>query len=142
MLSRMLFILILLLSSANVQAGEFQFMAGASSTTYDDVPEANTSGFTARMQYNFSSAGSGWILNYYGAAETFLVGELASGYVWKSSGPLYFEGGGGLAYSRIWGPRPMFLVGAGYRISQTVFVDLPVMLTSNLTIMPYIGITF
>lgn len=142
MFYQILFLLIPLLISANLHAGEFQFTAGASSTKYDDVPEANTWGLSARMQYNFSPGTSGWILNYYGPAENFSVGELASGYVWKSSGPLYYQGGGGIAYSRIWGIRPMVLVGAGYRISPTVFIDLPLILASNLTLIPYIGLSF
>lgn len=142
MQSRMLFILILLLTSINVHAGEFQFIGGANSTKYDDTPEADSWGFSTRMQYNFAVANSGWLINYYGPAENFSVGELSSGYAWKSSGPLYFEGGGGVAYSRIWGINPMLLAGVGYRINQNVFIDFPMMLTSNLTIIPYIGITF
>ncbi|MBC7741500.1 MAG: hypothetical protein H7061_04845 [Bdellovibrionaceae bacterium] len=142
MLSRLFFILILLSASINVIAKEIQFIAGASSTSYDDASEANTSGLSLRMQYNFSNAASGWILNFNGPAESFFVGELASGYLWKSNGPLFCGGGGGLAYSRIWGLNPMLTVSIGYRINQNVFVDLPLMLTSNLTINPYIGITF
>ena len=142
MLSRIFLVVALLLSSIDANAGELQFTAGASSTSYDGVPEANTWGLSVRIQYNFSVADSGWIMNYFGPAENISVGELASGYLWKSSGPFYFEGGLGGAYSRIWGIRPMAVAGVGYRISQTVFIDLPVMLTSNLTILPYIGMTF
>lgn len=142
MINRALFLIMILVAPTMGFGGEFQFTSGASSTTYDDVPEANTWGLSARMQYNFSVADSGWIIHYYGPAESVAVGELSVGYEWKSNGPFYFEGGGGAAYSRIWGLRPMVVAGVGYRITETVFIDLPVMLTANLTIIPYIGVTF
>jgi hypothetical protein len=122
--------------------GEFQFNAAATSVTYDDVPEAKSSGLTLRSQYNFNSGASGFIINYYGSAITALAGELSSGYLWKSSGSVFFEGGLGLSYSAVRGPGPLVIAGIGYKVSQSVYIDLPVILTYAIAIVPYIGITF
>jgi len=136
------FCVALFLSPAPVFAGEAQFFAGANSTTYGDAPDANTWGVSLRAQYNFSNAGSGWIASLYAPGLGLMSSELGLGYVWKSQGELYFEGGLGAAYSRIWGPSPLLVAGAGYRVSPAVFFDFPVIFTSSLIFMPSIGIAF
>lgn len=127
---------------ALVFAGEFQFYGGANSTKYDEVSDADTWGVSLRAQYNFSNAASGWIINLFAPGQSLLASEISAGYLWKSTSELYFEGGVGAAYSRIWGPAPLLIAGMGYRVSPTVFFDLPIMFTSSLMIMPYIGVTF
>ena len=135
-------ILIVLLLPWNASAGEFQFYGGANSTTYDEVSEADTWGVSLRAQYNFGGAESGWFANIFAPGQSLFASELSGGYLWKSSGDLYFEGGLGGGYSRIWGPLPVLIAGMGYRVSQTVYFDFPIMYSSALVFMPYIGISF
>lgn len=133
---------ILLLVPNLASAGELQLYGGANSTTYDESSDANTWGITMRAQYNFSHADSGWIINLNAPGVGIGASELAFGYEWKSAGSFYVEGGLGAGYSRIWGPFPMVIAGFGYRVSQNMFFDFPVMYTSGLSWMPYIGFSF
>lgn len=141
--SSFIIILIILLQTPLSIAGEIEFMAGAGSTTYDETPEANTSGLTTHLKYNFRRAESGWMLNYFGSGASFFVGEFGGGYVWKTRGEWFFESGLGASYSRIWGFGPLVLVGTGYRVSPVTFFNLSIIANSSaVRVIPYIGKSF
>ncbi len=135
-------LLILIWSSAAASAGELEIFGGANSTTYDETKDANTYGVSLRLQYNFSVADSGWIVNLNAPGLGPLASELSAGYVWKSAGDFYFEGGVGAGYSKIRGPNPMVVAGVGYRVSPNFFFDFPIRYLYSLTWMPYLGFTF
>lgn len=142
MLARMSLVLLVVISSAAF-AGELELFGGANRTTYDDASDANTSGLTMRLQYNFTRDEDTWFINMYAPGLGILASDLSAGYLWRTHGDFYFEGGVGAGYSRIRGPNPVLIAGMGYRASQTVFFDLPLMLFgSGLVWMPYIGISF
>jgi hypothetical protein len=123
-------------------AGDWQFSAGANSTTYDDVPDANSWGVTLRLQYNFSHQSDGWLINLNAPGISLLAGEIAAGYEWKSQGDWYWEGGVGAGYGSIHGPIPLLIAGAGYKVTPNFYLDFPLMFTSTLTWMPYLGFSF
>lgn len=128
--------------SLSANAGELELYGGANSTTYDDASDANTWGVSLRMQYNFKRADDTWFLNWYAPGLGPLASEIAAGYAWKTQGDFFLEGGIGGSYSLIWGPFPLVVAGFGYRISQNVFFDFPIMLGNALVWMPYLGISF
>lgn len=139
---KVLLLFTLLSLSTAAWAGELEVYGGANSTTYDDVPDANTWGVTMRLQYNFQRADDSWFINVNAPGISPAASEVGFGYEWKTGGDFFFEGGVGAGYGRIFGPFPILILGAGYRISQDVFFDMPIMLTSVLMWMPYIGISF
>lgn len=124
-------------------AGELELFGGANRTTYDDASDANTTGLTLRMQYNFSPVDNTWFINMYAPGLGLLASDVSAGYLWRTLGDFYFEGGVGAGYSRIRGPNPVVVLGAGYRASQTVFFDFPLSFFGPAMVWsPYIGISF
>ncbi|MGE3758078.1 MAG: hypothetical protein AB7H97_09990 [Pseudobdellovibrionaceae bacterium] len=137
-----LFLWLLISAPVLASAGELELYGGVNKTTYDDASDANTWGMTVRAQYNFRAADSSWFVNLYSPGLGPGASELGAGYMWKSQGELFFEGGLGAGYSAIRGPFPVAILGMGYRVTQTVFFDLPIMYTTALVCLPYIGFTF
>lgn len=133
---------LLIFLGRTAMGGDLQLNAGATSTTYDDAPDANSWGVSVRAQYNFTSNGSSWMVNYYGPAISAFAGELSGGYLLKSSGDFYLEGGLGASYSTIRGPGPLIVAGFGVKVGNSVYLDFPVTLTYALVLVPYIGISF
>lgn len=140
-----IFLLILTVLCATANAFEIEGFAGANSTTYDDVSEANSSGVTARTKLNFyGSEDRGIFVNINARGKSVFLSELAVGYAWRTKGTWFFEGGAGLGYSAIFGSGLALMGGTGYRVSSKLFVNFPIIANLSGTIFwsPYIGYSF
>jgi hypothetical protein len=136
--------LLILFLSASAHAGELEFFAGANSTTYDDASSANTWGISLRAQYNFAHEDSGWFVGLNAPGIGLFASQLRGGYLLRSHGDFYWEGGLAGGYSSIFGPEGELIVGFGYHVTQKVFFDFPVTVgtATPLAFFPFIGIEF
>ena len=124
-------------------AWELEGFAGAQATAYDDVEEANSSGISARAKINFYTQNKGVFLNLNDRGISLYASELMVGYGWRTSGPWFFEGGAGGSISAIYGTNIVLLAGTGYRLSNNLFLNFPIILAgSGIYWSPYIGYTF
>lgn len=124
-------------------AWELEGFAGAQSTSYDDVKEANTTGISARAKINFYTQNKGVFVNMNARGISLLATEMLAGYAWRSSGAWFFEGGAGGSFSSIYGTNLGLLGGTGYRVSNKLFINFPVIIAgSGIYWSPYIGYSF
>lgn len=126
-----------------VYAWELEGFAGAQSTTYDDVAEASSSGISARAKINFYTQNKGVFINLNDRGLSVLASELFVGYGWRTSGTWFFEGGAGGSISAIYGTNIGLLAGSGYRLSNNLFINFPIIVAgSGIYWSPYIGYSF
>lgn len=124
-------------------AWELEAYAGAQYTNYDDVEEANSSGVAARAKINFYTQNRGMFVNLNGRGISPLTSDFIAGYAWRSSGAWFFEGGVGGSISSIYGKNVAALAGSGYRLSNNLFINFPIILAgSGIYWSPYIGYSF
>jgi hypothetical protein len=141
---RILIFLTIFLSSFVSHAGELEIFAGANSTEYDDVHEANSWGISLRTQYNFSRDASTFMVNINAPGDSLLNGIFSFGYLLRTSGSFFWEAGPAIGYSAIYGPQGELIVGIGYHVTQDFFLDLPVVLgtSTGILLSPYLGFQF
>jgi hypothetical protein len=127
----------------SASAWELEGFAGAQATSYDDVSEANSSGVAARAKINFYTQNRGVFTNVNARGISLLTADLIVGYGWRTSGTLFLEVGAGGSVSSIYGTNVALLAGSGYRLSNNLFVNFPVVLAgSGIFWSPYIGYSF
>lgn len=142
-MKKIFFILVLFFHLTSAQAWELEGFAGAQSTTYDDVAEANSTGVAARAKINFYTQNKGLFVNLNARGISLLAGEFLAGYGWRTSGTWYFEGGIGGSLSAIYGTNVGALAGTGYRVSNNLFVNFPIIIAgSGIYWSPYVGYSF
>jgi hypothetical protein len=140
---KLFFISFILFISIFANAWELEGFAGATSTTYDDVKEANSSGASARAKINFYSQDRGIFMNINGRGISLFASELMLGYGWRTNSAWFFEGGVGGAVSAIYGTNIGFIAGSGYKLTSNLFVNFPIVIGgSGIYWSPYIGYSF
>lgn len=136
-------ILLLLITSLHANAWELEGYAGAQSTSYDDVSEANSSGVAARAKINFYTQNKGVFVNMNSRGVSLLASDLIVGYGWRTNSTWFFEAGLGGSVSAIYGNNIAALAGSGYRLSNNLFINFPVVIAgSGIFWSPYIGYSF
>lgn len=136
-------IFILFFNLVSVHAWELEGYAGAQSTSYDNVEEANSSGVSARAKINFYTQNKGVFVNLNGRGLSLLAAELMVGYGWRTSNAWFFEAGAGGAISAIYGTNIGLLAGTGYRVTSNLFINFPAILSGpGLYWSPYISYSF
>lgn len=137
-------ILTLLIFSSHTKAFELEGFAGANSTTFDNVSEANTYGISARAKLNFYSDNSGVFVNINARGQSLMRSGFVVGYAWRGAGDWFWEAGAGGSYSVIFGPGLGVLFGTGFRITPNLFINFPIIasIPSNIFWSPYIGYEF
>lgn len=129
-------LLAILLSAVPAMAWELEAFGGARSVTFDDVEEANSTGFSFRSKINLYNENRGLFIHV--TSNFYTIG---GGYGWRTSGDWFFEAGAGLAYGLI-GPTPLVVLGTGYRFADGWFLNFPLIYSGLVYWSPYIGYTF
>jgi hypothetical protein len=137
-----LLLLVVLLSVGAARAGELEGFMGLNSTSYDNSSDANTWGASLRLQYNFTPEDSSWILNMNAPGISLLASQLRGGYLWRSHGDFFWEGGLSIGYGLIFGADFTLTGGFGYRVTKRFFFDFPAYLGSTLAVYPMFGLEF
>jgi len=133
----------LTMTTATAQAGELEIYAGANSTTYDNASDANTWGIGLRVQYNLTSEDNTWFANLNAPGISLVAGQVHAGYLWRSKGDFFWEGGLAAGYSLIYGPDGTLIGGIGYHVTQGFFFDFPIYAgTTGISLLPYFGFEF
>ena len=143
LMKKYLSLLVIFFQISVASAWELEGFAGAQATNYDNVEEANTTGISARAKINFYTQNKGVFINMNARGISLLATEMLAGYAWRTSSPWFFEGGGGVSVSSIYGTNLGLLAGTGYRVSNNLFVNFPVIVAgSGVYWSPYIGYSF
>lgn len=139
----LIYICILFFHVTLTHAWELEGFAGAQSTTYDDVEEANSAGLSARTKINFYTQNKGMFVNLNSRGISLIAADLMVGYGWRTSDSWFFEAGLGGSISAIYGTNIGALVGTGYRFSNSLFINFPVIISGpGIFWSPYIGYSF
>lgn len=142
---RLIFIFFAMALPAGAGAFEVEGYAAANSTTYDNVPEASTSGLSLRTKMNFYGGDNrGVFVNVNARGISLLASDILVGYAWRTSGDWFFEIGPGFATSAIFGSGLGVMAGTGVRLNPKWFVNFPIVLSTSGAIFwsPYIGYVF
>ncbi len=130
-----------------LSAATWEFMGGASTTSYDDIPEYNDTGasiLVRRIGYDGKGKKHGiHLMGEFPGITPLSIYTLTAGYGYKTSGPFFLEVAAGFYYGSIWGRGISALVGIGYSWGRW-HVSLPIVLQGSLFMkaVPMIGITF
>jgi hypothetical protein len=138
-----IFVLALMFFSLSAKASELEFFAGANSTTYDDSSDANTWGVGLRLQYNLTQNDNTWLINLNAPGISIIAGQVHVGYIWRSHGDWFWQGGLAAGYGLIFGADATLIAGFGYHVTQRFFFDFPAYAgTSALAFLPMFGFDF
>lgn len=142
-MKKLICVFILFFHATVTSAWELEGFAGAQTTSYDDIEEANTTGISARAKVNFYTQNKGVFANLNARGISPIAGDLLVGYGWRTSGTWFFEGGVGGSVSAIYGANIGALAGTGYRVSNNLFINFPVIISGpGIFWSPYIGYSF
>ena len=135
-----LWTILVILESSAALGSELEAFGGLNSTTYDNSSSANTWGASLRMQYNFSPQEDGWVLNLNAPGISLLAGQLHFGYLWRTRGDFFLEGGAAVGYGAIFGADVALIAGFGYHVTRKCFFDFPASLGSTaISFYPMLG---
>lgn len=139
-----IFLSAMVLLAPAARAFEVEGFAGANSTSYDKVSDANTYGVSLRTKLNFyGTTNHGFFVSINARGESLLAADTLTGYAFRSSGTWFVEAGAGYSLSAIFGSGAGFLLGTGAWLNKRVFVNFPIMYgTTGVFWSPYIGIAF
>lgn len=137
---------LLLVAQVNTKALELEGFFGASYTKFDDVKGYDGGGVSARIKYNRYNSGKGLFVYSNFKGSSILNFDALFGYGFRSSGPLFFEAGGGVFYSYYFGAGAGVLLGMGAELGNGWFATLPIIARlqglSFIQISPMIGLRF
>ena len=146
-MKKLVVVLFLLPLSFNFCLGQdIEGFAGMSVQTFEDYADYNTSGLALRLKYNHYTEGKGYFIYSHFKGESILNFDTLLGYGLRTTGPWFFEAGGGLFYSFLFGAGYGILLGTGANINNEWFISLPLIVRvgglSFIQLAPMIGLRF
>lgn len=125
------------------EASDWEWTAAGQYTHYK-VSDVQESGLSARLRYFPKSSDSSWFFGGNFSGGSLFIGDFLAGYSLRSSGDYFYELGGALRYSAIFGTGVTAVLGAGVKGASGWYVHLPILIKFGLwiEITPYIGIRF
>jgi len=140
------FLFLLSLSFNYCLGQDIEGFAGMSVEKFEDFPDYDTSGVALRLKYNNYEGGKGYFIYSHFKGESILNFDALLGYGWRSTGPWFFEAGGGLFYSFLFGAGYGVLLATGTNINNEWFISLPLIVRvgglSFVQLAPMIGLRF
>lgn len=141
----LLLLSLLFISIQTHAAKDLEFIFGHTFTMYDDHKDYNTNGLSARFKYNLYNNGKGFTIfaNFPGnSIDNF---DVMLGYGIRSGGRWFFEGAGGVFYSRFFGKGIGVILSTGIKLGK-YYISLPLVIRemglSYRQFSPMIGWTF
>lgn len=134
--------------STGINAGSTEFIAGINYQTFDSQTQYDDIGASVKLRYFNFPSGNNFRHGLFGAADfpamSVFVFDAMIGYALRTGGDAFFDLGIAYAYSPIWGPRPVGVLGFGVNMTGKWYLSFPITVSAygGVTIIPMIGYNF
>ncbi|MBL7715540.1 MAG: hypothetical protein JNL01_08740 [Bdellovibrionales bacterium] len=137
-----LWIVIGVLTSTSTFAGDLQ---GTLAGSYQKLEGTSSSfGMSARLRYMFTKKSNSIFIQANFPTGSLTTLDSVAGYVFRTQGNYFWEGGGGLRFSPFWGTGIALLAGFGAELSGNWYISIPILYKVGFSIeyTPNIGYRF